>query len=103
MFKKDSRYMTRGIQADIPLQVQLFLWNLIDESKNKGTELDYLQVFVIKSTKGINNKYLLNIEHRQEVPEYKNTTNIISDIAIDEKIFVIDDGTHSTMMLAQEY
>jgi hypothetical protein len=44
------------------------------------------------------------IEHIQEVPEYKREylLNAGTSIFID-RVFVIDDETHSTMLLASEY
>ena len=44
------------------------------------------------------------IAHIQEEPEYKREYLLNSDIPIFiGKIFVIDDKTHSTMLLASEY
>ena len=59
MFKKNNRYVTRGINNQISLQLQLIMWGLIDDLNVKGDiEVDYLQVFKI-SKEG--NKIL--IEH----------------------------------------
>ena len=38
-----------------------------------------------------------------EVPEYRMEYLLPSDSPINEKIYVIDDGTHSTMLLSSEY
>ena len=64
-------------------------------------QLDYLQVFRIK-----NCKEGVIIEHSQEVPKYKERYILtLEDIEIEGniKVFLIDDGIYSTMMLAEEY
>lgn len=101
MFKKESRYITRGANEKLDLRLQLILWNMIDKLNEGGKELDYLQVFRIRKCKeGV------VIEHSQEVPEYKEKYVLtLEDIDIEGtiKIFVIDDYVYSTMMLAEEY
>ena len=101
MFKKESRYITRGANEKLDLRLQLILWSMIDKLNEEGKELDYLQVFKVrKSKEGI------VIEHSQEVPEYKEKYVIaLDDIEINEsiKVFFIDDYKYSTMMLAREY
>lgn len=43
------------------------------------------------------------IQHKQEVPKYQNTYSVLVSNPVDTKIFVIDDGDYSTMLLAEEY
>lgn len=96
MFDKD-RYLTRGVSKEIPLEIQILLWSMIGEIKIKK---DYLQVFEIEPIKNS----LLKIEHRQEVPKYKKEhVAVNTGINSKAKIFVIDDGEYSTMMLSSEY
>ena len=96
MFDRD-RYLTIEVSNEIPLEIHILLWSMIDELNVKK---DYLQVFEIDPI-GIN---LLKIEHRQEVPRYKKEIVVINvGISSKVKIFVIDDGEHSTMMLSSEY
>lgn len=102
MFGKSNRYITKGIQQEIPLELQLFMWNCIDKLKEQGKELDYLQVFELIEDRADDIFYQI-IEHRQEVPEYNKTYKICPKENVDAKIFVIDDETHSTMLLAEEY
>ncbi|ELC8428489.1 hypothetical protein QYB81_002060 [Clostridium perfringens] len=101
MFKKESRYITRGANEKLDLRLQLILWSMIDKLNEEGKELDYLQVFKIrKCEEGI------VIEHSQEVPAYKEKYVLaLDDIEVNEtiKVFVIDDEECSTMMLAEEY
>lgn len=103
MFDKKNRYITRGINADVDIRLQILMWGLIDKLKeNKSFQLDYLQVFNI-----CKNGCKIFVEHAQEMPEYKKLYEIknMGDIDFDKKLklFVIDDVDHSTMLLAQEY
>ena len=102
MFDNGSRYITKGIDDRIPLDVQIFMWQAIEELKGTGEDVDYLQVFNISVADEIDNT--LRIIHSQEIPEYKKIWVIkASESCYDDKIFVIDDGTHSTMLLSEEY
>lgn len=101
MFDKD-RYMTIGIKNELPMDIQLFIWECIDKLKEKETELDYLQVFELKKAR-VDDIFFQLVEHRQEVPEYKKEYRIFPKEMVNAKIFVIDDETHSTMLLAEEY
>ena len=61
-------------------------------------DIDYLQVFSLSAQNGRQ-----KIIHTQEVPEYKREYVFNIGTAIDAKIYVIDSGTYSTMLFAQEY
>ena len=102
MFKKDNRYVTRGINEEVDIRLQLIIWSMIDKLKNEGNvELDYLQVFRIRKE---GNKIV--ISQSQEVPEYSCTYEIeLEDIQIDDeiKVYVIDSGEYSTMLFPSEY
>jgi hypothetical protein len=97
---RGQKYITHGIEEDIPKELQIYLWNLILEMKVK--KVDYLQVLKIKLDKNDGKKGLI-IVHSQEVPPYKQEHFYETDFRITAKIFVIDDGAHSTMLLAEEY
>ena len=92
----NQRYLTRGVQADIPFELQLFMWRCIDRLPE---ERDYFQVFELEITGGIQ-----RIHHFSEQPEYSmeyllpTVTNPVT-----AKVYVIDDSDHSTMLLAEEY
>ena len=90
-----QRYMTRGVQAEIPLDLQLFLWCLINKLPEPK---DYLQVFRLSI--GVNGQHIV---HEQEVPEYHEEYDFQIDNPVTAKVYVIDDGDHSTMLLAEEY
>lgn len=102
MFDNGSRYITRGIANNVPLDLQIFMWQLIEDLKDTIEEVDYLQVFDISVIDEIENK--VRVIHSQEVPEYKKIWIIkVNEPCSNERIFVIDDKTHSTMILAEEY
>ena len=61
-------------------------------------DIDYLQVFSLSAQNGRQ-----RVIHTQEVPEYKREYVFNIGTAIDAKIYVIDSGTYSTMLFAQEY
>lgn len=91
-----KRFVTRGIAEKVPLSLQMIMWNLIDTME---TTKDYLQVFELS---GANGKQ--KIVHSQEQPEYKKEYLLEIDAPfINEKIFIIDDATHSTMLFSYEY
>lgn len=93
---QNKRLITVGAYEQIPEQLQLLLWLMVDELE----EPDYLQVFELQKTMdGI------LITHSQEVPPYENVVKVQceAEFGFREKVFIIDDETHSTMLLAEEY
>ena len=97
MFEKNKgRYLTRGVDADIPAELQLFMWQAIDQMPEPK---DYLQVFRLSVENG-----LQVIHHSSEQPEFEMTYILAAaDTAVTEKVYMIDDGDHCTMLLASEY
>ncbi len=91
----NQRYLTRGISTTIPPPLQVLIWNLIDLLP---PDRDYLQIFDLAPFGGMQ-----QIIHRSEQPEYKKIFLFPSDNPISAKVYVIDDDTHSTMLLAEEY
>ena len=91
-----QRYATSGINSELPLMLQIILWGLIDSME--VAEKDYLQVFCLSNDNGKQ-----RIIHEQEQPEYRKEYLFPSDTPVTTKVFVIDDETHSTMLLAEEY
>lgn len=91
----NNRYLTCGVDATIPMELQLFMWACVDQLPQ---ERDYLQVFELKTVDG---KQF--ISHNSEQPEYHKEFIIPSESPITEKINIIDDCNHSTMLLASEY
>ena len=92
----NRRFITIGVSEKVNQFLRCFMWQCIDELI---CVKDYLQVFEFKEK---DNKRI--IVHSQEEPEYKKEYSVNSDIPFFVgKIFVIDDETHSTMLLAEEY
>ena len=99
-FVNKPRYMTRGIADELSVTMQIQLWSYID-NKAAEMELDYLQVFRFER-----DGRRLKIIHSQEIPEFKDEHYVIVTDDVNtpaEKIFVIDDETHCTMLWASEY
>ena len=97
MFEKSKgRYLTRGVDETIPAVLQMFMWIAIDRMPEPK---DYLQVFRLSVVDG-----LQVIHHSAEQPEY-NMRYILAayDEHVTAKVYVIDDGEHCTMLLAEEY
>jgi len=92
-----KRYLTRGIEAEIPPITQLLLWELIDEQNAIGAELDYLQVFKLEP-----DDKQQKITHSQEQPPFEREVYLLGPLLVTAKIYVIDDGDYATMMLAEE-
>lgn len=95
MLFENSRYPTRGIDAEIPPTLQLFLWNCINLLPE---ERNYLKVFELKPLGDMQ-----QIKHTSEQPEYRKVYLIPANHPITAKIYVIDSETYSTMLLAEEY
>lgn len=97
MFEPEKkRYLTRGIDETIPLELQLFMWNAID---NMPAPKDYLQIFEL--TKNGNMQHIL---HKSEQPEYEMKYILPTvEKTIIAKIYCIDSEEYCTMLLAEEY
>jgi len=95
-----ERFATRGVADTIPLEVQMFLWSLVDNLIAKRiVEVDYLQVFELMGVEGQQ-----TIMHRQENPPYQAVYQFDKvGNPLQHKIYVIDDVDHCTMLLSNEY
>ena len=91
----NPRYLTSSVNAEIPLELQLFLWSCIDQLP---PERDYLQVFDLQPM-----GQMQSITHHSEQPPHRMTYVIPTDNPISAKLYAIDDGEHSTMLFAHEY
>ncbi len=91
----NKRYLSRGVDDTIPIELQLFMWACIDQLPEPR---DYLQIFDLEQVGDMQ-----SIAHMSEQPEYHKAYLLPSENHITEKIYVIDDSTHSTMILATEY
>ena len=97
MFENNKgRYLTRGVDAEIPLDIQIFMWEAVD---NMPEPKDWLQVFNLSVENG-----LQIIKHTSEQPKFDMTYNLTAlTKAVTAKVYIIDDGDHCTMLLAEEY
>ncbi|MBJ6360905.1 DUF960 family protein [Paenibacillus sp. GCM10012307] len=97
------RCATKGIHDVLPQSMKLKLFEYVDRQVSSGLDMDYLQIFEF-STKVINSKYHQCIVHRQEVPlrsvEY---TICDTDAPLDLTVWIVDEETHATMLLPEEY
>ena len=91
----NQRYLTKGVNLEIPLELQLFLWSCIDRLPH---ERDYFQVFELKPVGSMQ-----SITHRSEQPEYHMEYLLSCDKPVTAKIYIIDSDNYSTMLLAEEY
>jgi len=91
----NQRYLTKGIHAEIPFELQLFMWECIDRMPEPK---DYFQVFELESLNGMQ-----HIVHFSEQPEYKMNYFIPTPNAVTAQVYVIDSVEYSTMLLAEEY
>lgn len=91
----NQHYITCGIEAEIPIELQLFMWECVDRMPEPK---DYFQIFELSNSGGMQ-----KIVHFSEQPEYRMNYFIPSANAITAKIYVIDSDEYSTMLLASEY
>lgn len=91
---KGERYMTKGVQLEVPVVLQLFMWDCI----RVVSESDYLQIFRLSEVDGKQ-----KIVHELEIPAYKREYLLAFPEKVNEKVYVIDDSDHSTMLLSEEY
>ena len=91
----NQKFITRGVAENIPIPLQLLMWEMI---RTLPVDKDYLQVFSLSEKDG---KQF--ITHTQEEPEYEKEYVLNLVPVITGKVFVIDDKTHSTMLMNYEY
>lgn len=100
----NERFITEKIASILPVCLQAFLWDTIDNLKQDElnhlvSKVDYLQIFTFT--------YLptgIKIIHTQESPKYERiySFDYLPPLAFTNTIYVIDDSTHSTMLFSDE-
>ena len=85
---ENQKFLTRGVQNEIPLWLIDLIWCMVFSMKTKHK--DYLQVFTL--TKIPTGQHIV---HEQELPPYRYELDVPCDDAVNTKVFVIDDLTHS--------
>ena len=65
---------------------------------------DYLQIFELSKAVA-DGKVFQKIIHRQEQPEYEKSVTVLAneENIVEKKVYVIDDVSHCTMLLVEEY
>jgi hypothetical protein len=93
---QNQRYLTKGVQLEIPIELQLFMWECINALPH---DCDYFQVFRLFTVNGVQ-----IIHHFSEHPAYNMEYQLpVVANPITAKVYVIDDTDHCTMLLAEEY
>ena len=93
---QNQRYLTRGVQETIPPELQLFMWDALEAVPESKDYFQILRLFVLNG--------IQCIEHEQEQPPFKREYLLpIVENPTTAKVYIIDDGDHSTMLLAEEY
>ena len=96
--------MTRRIADELSEELVMFMWARIDELKaHSDGHMDYLQVFELKPMVDDLGQTKQVIIHRSEQPAYEQGYMLSMANPEEAKVFVIDSGDYSTMMLAEEY
>ena len=93
---ENQKFLTRGVMAEIPSWLIDLIWCMVFSMKTEHK--DYLQVFTL--TKTPTGQLIV---HEQEQPLYRYELDVPCEDAVDAKVCVIDDLTHSTLLLAEAY
>ena len=93
---ENQKFITRGVLCNIPAELADLMWHMVLTMEVE--EKDYLQVFTLTKTPTGQ-----HIVHEQEQPPYHYELDVECPNAVDAKVFMIDDRTYSTMLLADEY
>lgn len=89
---RNPRYLTKGVNETVPILIQLCLWGFAVDME------DSLQIFEL-SPEGKSQRII----HKQEQPEYRKEYLVHCSEPVTAKVYIIDDETHSTMLLAEKY
>ncbi|MEW9122023.1 MAG: DUF960 family protein [Thermotaleaceae bacterium] len=102
MFEKEkNRFVTRSVDSEVPIEIQVLIWNFIDELKEKRQlEMDYLQVFQLKVQDGV--QVIINTQEERLKEDCIKVTLSKSQM-LTTRIWVIDDGNYSTMLFPSDY
>ena len=93
---ENQKFLTCGVENEIPSWLINLMWHMVLTMEVE--EKDYLQVFTL--TKTATGQHIV---HEQEQPPYRYELDVECPNAVDAKVFVIEDRTYSTMLLAEEY
>ena len=57
-----ERLITKGIQREIPIEIQILLWNMQSRLRKQQKEIDYLQVYRLQALQ--KNKMVDKLEYK---------------------------------------
>ncbi len=96
------RYLTRNVQEQVPVEIQLLLWEQVDEQRSAKLPLDYLQVCTFARV-GETLKLIVEQEQPKRITvTYLPWANDYLPLPT-KKIYLIDSVEYSTMLFAEEY
>ena len=99
----NTGYSTQGFANEIPIVVQLMISSMLHTRIQKLKEVDYFQVFKLSRERNEQGLICQKIVHKQEVPPLEDVCYLVTDEAVNETVFCIDDEAHHTFLLASEY
>ncbi|WP_226528171.1 DUF960 family protein [Metabacillus niabensis] len=95
------RYVTRAINEEVNIELQVLLWELLDSiAVKRKDKMDYLQIFEL-----VNNGNNIRIINFQEQPAMKEEF-IIGKGKLnikDATIWIIDEPNNQTMLFPSDY
>ncbi|MFS0555784.1 DUF960 family protein [Brevibacillus reuszeri] len=99
-----DRYVTRGVNEVVPVELQLILWSILEKRQERGDQLDFLQVFEL-SAEWVDGEPLQKVTNRQEQPFHEEVFYVdhTENLAIGVTVWIVDSRTYSTMLLPKEY
>lgn len=97
-----QRHLTKGINANIGIDLQMLMWAMIDSQKSQGKKMDYLQVFELSRVR-MDDKLVQKVIQKQEVPLRKEEGLYTIEEPVSIKVWIIDSGAYCMMLLPEEY
>ena len=94
-------YSTQGYISEIPLVVQLMISSMLHKRIKEKKEVDYLQVFKLSRERNEQGVICQKIVHKQEQPPMEDVSYLVTDEAVNETVFCIDDESHHTFLLSR--
>jgi hypothetical protein len=101
MFEKGKpRYATQQITSNVSVEIQGILWKMLDSRRHNQEPLDYLQVFHLQK---IGDMQMVTNKQEQPPMEREVRYKFKESQPIDTIIWIIDDGSHCTMLFPNDY
>ena len=100
---KVDEYITTGIEENVDQFILLKCIEMLASMKAQNIEPDYLQVYRMSYNEEEN---ILTICHSQEEPDFEHKVSFTLPEGIEPyegKVYYIDDVSHRTFLLADEY